>query len=106
MTPGASQNLRSAPQKQPMPNTACSAPCGKGGWRAASSTWCLAGTGIFCARPGSAVSRVGISSFFLVENHMGRSPSERLQQEAAARDDVDDEEQPAEGPFVEAEAEL
>ena len=29
-TPGASQNLRSAPQKQPMPNMAVSSPAGNG----------------------------------------------------------------------------
>ena len=28
MTPGSSQNFRSAPQKQPSPNRAFSAPCG------------------------------------------------------------------------------
>ena len=60
-TPGISQNIRSAPQKQPMPNTACSRPSGKGGASGVPSTKCLPGTGIFSGRPGSASSGAGIS---------------------------------------------
>src|SRR6059058_3854125 len=39
-TPGACQNTRSAPQKQPMPTTACSSPAGNGGAIGVPSTKC------------------------------------------------------------------
>src|SRR5690242_19634102 len=59
-TPGVSQNLRSAPQKQPIPNTACSVPSGKGGCSGRPFTaWC-SGTGIDSSRPGRASAAVGM----------------------------------------------
>ena len=53
---GAFQNMRSAPQKQPMPTTAVCRPSGNGGFRGVPSTKCRSGTGIGSARPGSASS--------------------------------------------------
>ena len=38
VTPGTFQNFRSTPQKQPMPNMACSVPAGNGGWSRAPFT--------------------------------------------------------------------
>src|SRR5258708_15094721 len=61
--------MRSAPQKQPRPNTACCKPAGNG----ALSGWplmkCLSGTSIAALRPGSVLlagSRLVI--FFMNEN--------------------------------------
>src|SRR6478752_4147369 len=54
--PGACQNTRSAPQKQPMPTTAVSRPSGYGGFSGVPSTKCRSGTGIVSVRPGSASS--------------------------------------------------
>jgi hypothetical protein len=45
-----------------MPKTARSRPSGKGGAIGFPSTKCFAGTGMRCARPGSASSRVGMRS--------------------------------------------
>ena len=67
-TPGVSQNAFSAPQKQPSPNIAVSVPAGNGGVSGRPLTWCVAGTGMRSARPGSAVSFVGI--VILDEPHM------------------------------------
>ena len=56
--------MRSAPQKQPMPNIAVSSPAGNGGWMRLPLTKCRAGTlKLGAARPGSARSAVGISVF-------------------------------------------
>src|SRR6266852_1352724 len=71
--PGACQNLRSAPQKQPIPNIAISSPAGNGGWMRLPLTKCLAGTlKLGAARPGSARSAVGISVFLRRICHMVR----------------------------------
>src|SRR3990170_4154929 len=59
--PGARQNIRSAPQKQPIPKIACSALAGKGGLRGVPRTRCFAGTRIASSRPGSASSGDGIA---------------------------------------------
>src|SRR6266404_8759885 len=55
----SSQNLRSAPQKQPSPNTACSRPCGYGGCSLRPLTKWVAAVGIGVARPGSASAALG-----------------------------------------------
>src|SRR5579862_5269001 len=63
--------MRSAPQKQPSPNIACSSPEGKGGCRRAPLTKCSVGmakTGR--SRPGKARSAVGISVFLRRICHM------------------------------------
>ena len=60
--PGVSHSLRSAPQKQPMPNTARSAPAGNGGSSGAPLTACRVGTGIRSGRPASAFSGCGSTS--------------------------------------------
>src|SRR5436190_1222031 len=58
-TPFNCQNLRSAPQKQPMPNIARSRPSGNGGSSRCPLTKCAAGTCIRSARPGNASSLDG-----------------------------------------------
>ncbi len=55
-TPSASQNFRSAPQKQPIPTISCWNPSGNGGSSGVPSTKCSSGTGISSSRPGSASS--------------------------------------------------
>ena len=68
-TPGVCQNFRSAPQKQPMPNTAVCIPSGHGGVSGEPSTKWRSGTGIvWSVRPGRAASGVTISVF--VRNSM------------------------------------
>src|SRR6478672_5135107 len=65
--------MRSAPQKQPSPNIACSRPAGNGGWMRLPLTKCSAGTAkAGLARPGSARSAVGISAFLRRICHMAR----------------------------------
>src|SRR6059036_3347244 len=56
--PGACQKTRSAPQKQPIPTTACSSPSGNGGAIGVPSVSCRSGTRIGSSRPGSASSAV------------------------------------------------
>src|SRR5262249_44140242 len=68
-----SQNLRSAHQKQPMPNTAFSKPAGYGPFSGRCRTKCSRAVGIGVGRPGSASAADGISSFFLNMN-MAASP--------------------------------
>lgn len=75
-TPGSVQNLRSAPQKQPMPNTAVSVPAGNGGRIGAGSTKWRGGTGIGVARPGSASSGRGMRSFASDLHHIDTSTPE------------------------------
>ena len=58
-TPGTFQKSFSAPQKQPIPNSAISVPAGYGGRRAEPRTACLAGTGISVGRPGRISSAEG-----------------------------------------------
>src|SRR5882724_13620056 len=53
------QNLRSAPQKQPSPNTACSRPAGYGGCSLRPLTKWVVAVGIGVARPGSASAALG-----------------------------------------------
>ena len=61
MTPGTCQNLRSAPQKQPSPNIAFSAPCGVGALeRGAVHEMGLRGGNGLARRPGSAWSGEGM----------------------------------------------
>ncbi len=72
----SSQNLRSAPQKQPMPNIAVSKPAGYGPLSAAVKMKCSRAVGIGVGRPGSASAADGISGFFLNVN-MARSPRTR-----------------------------
>src|SRR5262245_28090202 len=67
----SSQNLRSAPQKQPMPNIAVSSPAGHGPLRGWPLTKCTDAVGIGSARPLRAVAAVGISGFFLDMNMLG-----------------------------------
>src|SRR5687767_12708087 len=50
----SSQNFRSAPQKQPMPNTAVRVPSGNGPASGVPSTWWVAGICMASARPGRA----------------------------------------------------
>src|SRR4051812_3364158 len=57
--PGSSQKSFSAPQKQPIPNSARSVPSGKGGSSGVPSTKWRSGTTIFSSRPGSASSGAG-----------------------------------------------
>src|SRR3954447_21667670 len=64
MPAGSSQNSFSAPQKQPMPNTARSVPSGKGGSSGVPSTKWRSGTRIFSSRPGSASSAAGMVVLF------------------------------------------
>ena len=67
--------MRSAPQKQPIPNIAFSSPAGNGGWMRLPLTKCLAGTlKLGAARPGKARSGVGISVFLRRICHMVRLP--------------------------------
>src|SRR6266446_4646240 len=70
----SSQNLRSAPQKQPSPNTACSRPCGYGGCSGRPLTKWLAAVGIGLARPGSASAALG-NAVVLRMNNMGFLPA-------------------------------
>src|SRR5215470_18016872 len=63
-----SQNLRSAPQKQPMPNMAVSKPSGYGPLSGRCNTKCSRAVGIGVERPGKASAADGISSFFLNMN--------------------------------------
>src|SRR5712691_1339023 len=82
-----SQNLRSAPQKQPMPNIALSKPSGYGPLSGRCKTKCSRAVGIGVERPGSASAADGISSFFLNMNmaaspvgrrlNIGRAPATR-----------------------------
>src|SRR6185437_14003595 len=58
-----SQNLRSAPQKQPRPNIAFSKPCGYGPFRLRSLTKCVSAVRIGCARPGRASAAEGMAVF-------------------------------------------
>src|SRR5450631_2077531 len=73
-TPGNSQNLRSAPQKQPIPKVANSVPTGKGGTSGAPLTKCLAGTAIRSVRPGNASAAVGSLDLVLVPKSDIRTP--------------------------------
>ena len=57
-TPGSDQNLRSAPQKQPMPNWMRSSP-GKSPAMGRPWTWCAFRIGIGVARPASTCSGAG-----------------------------------------------
>src|SRR5882672_3042454 len=66
-----SQNLRSAPQKQPRPNTARSRPSGYGPFRGRPLTKCCLAVGIAFGRPGSASPGAGIETFFLNMNMAG-----------------------------------
>ena len=59
-TPGSSQKSRSAPQKQPMATTTCSAPGGNGGVNDVPRTRCGATTGIGSGRPGRTAAGSGI----------------------------------------------
>src|SRR3954452_8486495 len=61
MPVGSSQKPFSAPQKQPMPNTARSVPSGNGGSSGVPSTKWRSGTGIFSSRPGRASSGAGMA---------------------------------------------
>src|SRR5205823_107765 len=56
----------SAPQKQPMPNIACSTPPGNGGCRRWPFTKCVSGTRICSSRPGNASSFDGIRTSFVI----------------------------------------
>src|SRR5436309_3893416 len=56
--PGACQKTRSAPQKQPIPTTACSSPSGNGGAIGVPSVSCRSGTRIGSSRPDSTSSAV------------------------------------------------
>src|SRR5215210_9285801 len=63
--PSICQNLRSAPQKQPRPNTAVLIPSGNGALRGVPSTACLSGTlNAGRSRPGSA--SVGVTILVLL----------------------------------------
>src|ERR1022692_1562729 len=77
------QNFRSAPQKQPNPNSASAIPCGNGGAIRAWFTKCLSGTIIGTLRPGSACSAVGMTAIFfsihtLLSGRRGRGRSLRF----------------------------
>ena len=70
-TPGASQKMRSAPQKQPMPKTARSVSSGKGGSSGVPSTKWRSGTANGrVSRPGSASSGSGMSVLWRVRKLM------------------------------------
>src|SRR3954469_8112770 len=58
----SSQNLRSAPQKQPRPKIAFSEP-GYALFRARPLTKCVSAVGIGCARPGRASAAEGMLVF-------------------------------------------
>src|SRR3990172_10349335 len=64
-TPSTCQNLRSAPQKQPIANVARASPSGNGGSSGRPLTKCAAGTSIRSARPGSAPAFDGMLIAFL-----------------------------------------
>src|SRR5579871_4606486 len=64
----SSQNLRSAPQKHPMPKIAVSRPSGYGPLSGRPLTKWRAAVAIGSLRPGRAVAALGISSFFLNVN--------------------------------------
>ena len=68
--PGARQNIRSAPQKQPIPKIACSVPSGNGGPIGVPRTRCRPGT-IGVSRPGSASSGVGSAVALRVKSMQG-----------------------------------
>src|SRR5882724_9526118 len=55
----SSQNLRSAPQKQPSANTACSRPAGYGGCSLRPLTKWVVAVGVVVARLGSASAALG-----------------------------------------------
>src|SRR5258705_13622658 len=59
--PGICQNIRSAPQKQPIPKTAISDPAGHGPCCGVPSTACVGGTFSGVVRPGNAWPAVGIA---------------------------------------------
>src|SRR4051812_7293753 len=67
----SSQNLRSAPQKQPKPKIAVSNPAGYGPFSGLPLTKCAAAVRIGSARPGSASALDGMSSDFLKPNMAG-----------------------------------
>src|SRR6185312_677678 len=67
-----SQNLRSAPQKQPRPNIAFSEPAGYGPFNARPLTKCVSSVRIACERPGNASAAVGMAVF--LKPNMGGSP--------------------------------
>src|SRR5262249_38321052 len=69
----SSQNLRSAPQKQPMPKMAVSWPAGYGPLSGRPLTKWLVAVGVGVARPGSAAPGAGIFNCFLNLN-LGRAP--------------------------------
>src|SRR6185503_4730224 len=67
-----SQNLRSAPQKQPRPNIAFSEPAGYGPFNARPLTKCVSAVRIACERPGNASAAVGMAVF--LKPNMGDLP--------------------------------
>src|SRR5271167_3883974 len=67
--------MRSAPQKQPRPKSACCKPDGNGGFRGRALTKCFSGTGSAAERPGNASSGFGISDFFLAKANIADLPA-------------------------------
>src|SRR5215217_7081137 len=67
----SSQNLRSAPQKQPKPKIAVSSPAGYGPFSGLPLTKCDVAVRIGLGRPGSASALDGMSSDFLKPNMVG-----------------------------------
>src|SRR3954470_673928 len=64
----SSQNFRSAPQKQPSPNTTCSRPSGYGGCKARPLTKWRVAVGIGVARPGNASFALGSAVVLRMKN--------------------------------------
>jgi hypothetical protein len=83
----SSQNFRSAPQKQPIPNIAVSKPAGYGPFNGRPKMKCSSAVGSAAGRPLRAVSRVGISVFFL-ENNILTPEKKRLLPTIRMADDL------------------
>src|SRR5690242_14353070 len=64
----SSQNFRSAPQKQPSPNTACSRASGYGGSKVRPLTKWRVAVGIGVARPGKASFALGSAVVLRMKN--------------------------------------
>ena len=84
-TPGNFQNSFSAPQKQPMPNTASCIPAGNGGAMRWWFTKCASGTASGVVRPGSACAGPGMVFLLLAMVDLRCAPRAIICVGAAAR---------------------
>src|SRR5262249_54413997 len=79
---------RSAPQKQPSPNTAFSVSAGYGPASRWPLTKCRSGTGIGSVRPGRHCSGPGTTSLLRINGHILHAPRVKLDYASAFSTDV------------------